>query len=90
MEDRREERDSYLEQMGTLTERIKVVVDDILAVTSEGGFMDPETAPHSLEDMLQEVVEGLQHRARSRRINIQIHPPVESDFPREVRGLSII
>lgn len=73
--------------MAALTDRIRVVVDDILAVTTEGGRMDPETAPYSLEDMLNTVVEGMQYQARPRGIHIKIHPPVEPDFPREVYSL---
>lgn len=70
--------------MLTLTERLKVVVDDLLSVSLDEGRLEPEIAPYSMQDMLSEVIQSLSNAARHKKIKLSIQPPINPKFPREI------
>ena len=70
--------------MFDLSERIKIVVDDLLSVTLDEGLLEPEIAPQNMAEMLQEIILGLSNLARHKGIEITVHPAIQEDFPKTI------
>lgn len=78
------EQERYFRQVFHLSERLKTVVDDLLACTLSEGQIEADITPGSMEDMIIEVLEGLSNAGRHKGINLSLKPPVESNFPKRV------
>lgn len=83
-ESNEKERDRYLRQVFDLSERMKIVVDDLLSVSWTEGRLELEIAPWSLEDMIHEVISGLENNAIHKDVQIVIEPPISEEFPPEL------
>lgn len=78
-----EERERYLRQIFDLSERMKTVIDDLLALGLKDSHPQPEIAPHCLEDMVIEVIAAISNKASHKGVIVSIDPPVSDEFPRE-------
>ena len=79
-----EEREQYIDEVFKLADRMKVVVDDLLSATKSSLQPELEIAPHSMEVMVQHVVHTLANQARVKEVKIEMVPPVDPAFPRQL------
>lgn len=79
-----DEREQYIDEVFKLADRLKVVVDDLLSATKSSLQPELEIAPHSMEDLTQQVVHTLANQARVRSVKVEMQPPVDPAFPRQL------
>lgn len=79
-----EEREHYIDEVFKLADRMKVVVDDLLSATKSSLQPELEIAPHSMEDMIQHVIHTLANQARVKEVKVEMVPPVDPAFPRQL------
>ena len=79
-----EEREQYIDEVFKLADRMKVVVDDLLSATKSSLQPELEIAPHCMEVMTKQVVHALANQARVKGVKVEMQPPVDPNFPREL------
>lgn len=74
----------FFRQVFQLSERLKTVVDDLLACTLSEGQIEADVTSASMEPMINEVLESLSNAARHKGVDMSLLPPVDLSFPKKV------